>query len=431
MQAPDLVRHQPPSPEPEDGGRPAGAARGPSTLRPGLRRIRPVAPDIAWALFAGLNLVAMRFLPAYQTVPFLAIWVSLTVIYGFRLWRLQPTIVTWAAVTLATGGIIGVQVLKGQQDADYLAEVPLIALMFLVMVWHGRRRLAAHQERLTAMEEVQRISQENLRLLEQQRQFLQNASHELGTPITVALGHAELIVQAATDTEVAADARVVTGELARLRRLTHRLLLLASAGSPGFLQVAPVATDSLVLDALERWGHVPRHWRLGEVAEATVLGDGDRLIVALDALLENAVAHTEPGDRIEVSVRLDDGRAVIAVTDSGCGIPPTDLDRIFGRFARAEPYRSREAGGFGLGLPIVQAIAEAHRGSVGVHSASGHGATFELVIPAVPGVGAASASLLPGSLHAGIRASSFRAAASRVPPRCQRDAIMTECRGES
>ena len=135
-----------------------------------------------------------------------------------------------------------------------------------------------------------------------------DASHELGTPITVALGHAELIEQAATDQGVAADARVVTGELARLRRLTNRLLLLASAGTPGFLQVAPVATDSLVLDALERWGHVPRHWRLGEVAEATVLGDADRLVVALDALLENAVAHTEPGDRIEVSVRLDDGQ---------------------------------------------------------------------------------------------------------------------------
>ena len=347
-----------------------------------------MAPDIAWAAFAGLNLAAMRLFPAWQTVPFLAIWVSLTVIYGFRLWRLQPTILTLAAVTLATGGIIGVQVIKGQQDADYLAEVPLIALMFLVMVLHGRRRLAATQERLTAMEQVQQISEENLRLLEQQRQFLQDASHELGTPITVALGHAELIEQTATDQDVAADARVVTGELARLRRLTNRLLLLASAGTPGFLQIAPVATDSLVLDALERWGHIPRHWRLGEAAEATVLGDADRLIVALDALLENAVAHTEAGDRIEVSVhledcvRLEDRRAVIAVTDSGCGIPPADLDRIFGRFTRAEPYRSREAGGFGLGLPIVQAIAEAHHGSVRVHSNSGRGATFEMVIPA-------------------------------------------------
>ena len=390
MRTQDLVRrHQPPTPVLEVGGRQVRAPRVVPALRFGPRRLRPVAPDIAWAVFVGLNLAAMRLLPAWQTVPFLAIWVSLTVIYGFRLWRLQPTILTLAAVTLATGGIIGVQVLKGQQDADYLAEVPLIALMFLVMVWHGRRRLAATMERLTAMEQVQRVSQENLRLLEQQRQFLQDASHELGTPITVALGHAELIEQAATDQDVAADARVVTGELARLRRLTHRLLLLASAGTPGFLQVAPVATDSLVLDALERWGHVPRHWRLGEVAEATVLGDGDRLIVALDALLENAVAHTEPGDRIEVSVRLDGEQAVIAVADSGCGIPPADLERIFGRFARAEPYRSRGAGGFGLGLPIVQVIAEAHHGSVRVASASGRGATFELVIPTVSGAGPA------------------------------------------
>ena len=99
-------------------------------------------------------------------------------------------------------------------------------------------------------------------------------------------------------------------------------------------------------------------------------------------LLENAVAHTEPGDRIEVSVRLEDAKAVIAVADSGCGIPPDDLDHIFARFTRAEPYRSRETGGFGLGLPIVQAIAEAHHGSVRVHSTSGQGATFEMVIPA-------------------------------------------------
>lgn len=344
-------------------------------------QLRPVAPDIAWAVFVGLNLTAMRLFPAWGTVPFLAIWVSLTVIYGFRLWRLQPTIVTLAAVTLATGGIIGVQVIKGQQDADYLAEVPLIAVMFLVMVLHGRRRLAATQERLTAMEQVQRISQENMRLLEQQRQFLVDASHELGTPITVALGHAELIEQAVADQAVAADARVVAAELARLRRLTTRMLLLASAGTPGFLQVAPVATDSLVLDALERWGHVPRHWRLGETAEAVVPGDADRLTVALDALLENAVAHTEPGDRIEVSVALENGNAVIAVADSGCGIAPDHLARIFGRFARAEPYRSREAGGFGLGLPTVRAIAEAHHGTVRVRSTSGHGATFELVIP--------------------------------------------------
>src|SRR5271154_4771377 len=151
-----------------------------AALRRGLRRARPLWPDIAWAVFVGINLAAMRLLPDWGTVPFLAIWVSLTAIYGVRLWRLEPPIPTRAAVTLATGGIIVVQVIKGQQDADYLAEVPLIALMFLVMVWHGRRRITALQQQLAAMKEVQRVSQENLRLLQEQHRFLQDASHELG-----------------------------------------------------------------------------------------------------------------------------------------------------------------------------------------------------------------------------------------------------------
>jgi signal transduction histidine kinase len=382
MRTRDLVRHWRPSivPAPDAVTRALHPVHLPAGRRT-LPKAGPVWFDVAWVVFVLLNLAAMRLLPEWQTVPFLAIWVSLTVIYGFRLWRLQPTILTLAAVTLATGGIILVQVLKGQQDADYLAEVPLIALMFGVMVWHGRRRLAAIQERLAALEQVQRISQDNLRLVEHQRRFLQDAAHELGTPITVALGHAELIEQAATDQRVAEDARVVTGELARLRRLTTRLLLLASASSPDFLQKAPVAIDSVVLDALHRWGHVPRRWRLGEVAEATVQADRDRLVVALDALLENAVAHTGTQDRIEISVRLDEDQVVFAVADSGYGIPAEHQDRIFGRFARASPYSSREAGGFGLGLPIVQAIAEAHHGSVAMHSASGYGSTFEIRIP--------------------------------------------------
>src|SRR5436305_7532843 len=190
-----------------------------------LRSIRQSWVDIAWVLFVGLNLLAMQFVAAWQTVPFLIIWVSLTAIYGCRLWQLGSTIVTVAAVTLATGGLIGVQVLRGQEDAEYLAEVPLVAVMFVVMVWHARRRLLA-------MEAMKRVSDQNLRLLDQQRQFLQDASHELRTPITVALGHTELIERATTDPAIAEDARVAADELFRLRRLANRLLLLASAESP-------------------------------------------------------------------------------------------------------------------------------------------------------------------------------------------------------
>ena len=256
------------------------------------------------------------------------------------------------------------------------------------------------------MEEVQRVSQENLRLLKQQRRFLQDASHELGTPITVALGHAELIERAVTNPVVAEDARVVTDELMRLRRLSTRLLLLASAEGPDFLHLTPVPVESVVVDALDRWGHTPRRWRLGPVAETTVLGDRDRLAVALDALLENAVAHTTQGDRIEVSARLEDGGVVLAVTDSGCGIQDADLQRIFQRFARAEPHRSRPSGGLGLGLAIVQAIAEAHDGSVTVQSTFGHGSEFDVHLPLAP---AASGARRPGQPGRPIR--------RRTPPR--------------
>jgi signal transduction histidine kinase len=110
---------------------------------------------------------------------------------------------------------------------------------------------------------------------------------------------------------VAEDARVVQDELLRLRRLAARVLLLASAGSPDFLHLAPVAVEPLVVDTLGRWSHTPRRWWQGAVAETTVLGDHDRLALALDALLENAVAHTDVGDRIEVSARLEDAHVVL------------------------------------------------------------------------------------------------------------------------
>ncbi len=103
-----------------------------------LSLARSYGVDIAWVAFVGLNLIAMRLVPAWQTVPFLIIWVSLTAIYGARLWRLGSTLLTVAVVTLATGGLIGWQVIRGEQDLDYLADVPLLAMMGVIMVWHAR-----------------------------------------------------------------------------------------------------------------------------------------------------------------------------------------------------------------------------------------------------------------------------------------------------
>jgi signal transduction histidine kinase len=344
--------------------------------------------DVAWVLFSVANLAAMYLFPEWETVPFHFIWVSLTILYGFRVWKARPTLSVLAGVMLLTGLFIGNDVARGFQPIDELTEVPLMAAMFLAMVWHARRRL-------TAMEETERVSMENLRLLEREQRFVQDASHELRTPITVALGHAELIQRTTTDPTVADDAAVIADELQRLRRLADRLLLLAGTDDPEFLQPRPIDLETIVVDAVRRWTATPRRWLLGRAEEAIVLADADRLAVALDALIENAVHHTREQDTIDVGVHRRGGQAIVTVRDTGAGISPSDLDHIFDRFARADPGRSRRTGGFGLGLSIVRAIVEAHGGDVHVTSAVGVGTSFEIRLPLTPVVPSAPETSAP------------------------------------
>src|SRR5260370_28249896 len=133
--------------------------------------------------------------------------------------------------------------------------------MVVGMVWQARRRQAA-------MEEIKGVSEHNLALLGEQRRFLQDVANELGTPITIALGHAELITHAATDQAIAKDARVAVDELLRMRRLANRLVLLASTDSPDFLRAAPVDAAELVMDILHRWSQTPRRWWVCPPAQA-------------------------------------------------------------------------------------------------------------------------------------------------------------------
>jgi signal transduction histidine kinase len=231
------------------------------------------------------------------------------------------------------------------------------------------------------LDETERISMENLGLLERERRFVQDASHELRTPITVALGHAELLARQTQEPRDSEDAAVVIDELNRLRRLADRLLLLAGAEDPRVLHLLPTEVEAIALEALHRWKATPRRWLLGTVEEAIVTVDAERLTVAFDALIENAVQHTQETDTIEVGVRRAGGSAIVSFRDTGEGIPKADLDRIFERFARSEPARSRHAGGSGLGLSIVQAIVEGHGGTVDVESTVGEGTTFHVALP--------------------------------------------------
>jgi signal transduction histidine kinase len=345
--------------------------------RPGLRW--PFAwVDVAWAVFSVLNLAAIMIFSHWETVPFHFIWISLTLLYGFRVWSIKPTALVLAVVMVTTFGAISVDVFWGAQTADELNEVPLMAVMFWLMVWHAQRRLAADTER-------ERVSQENARLLATQRRFLQDASHQLRTPITIALGHAELLASELAGHPEARDIQVVVGELDRLRRLGERLLMIAASEDPDFLRPEPVALAPFLLDVLRRWMPTSeRRWQLGQLDGVLVSADRERLGLAVDALLENAVKHTGAGDMISLSVlATGDGRtARMIVADSGEGIAPAEVDRIFERFRSGTQLSGSR--GTGLGLALVRAVARAHGGDVEVRSTPGRGTEFELLLPVLP-----------------------------------------------
>jgi signal transduction histidine kinase len=330
--------------------------------------------DGAWMLFSLVNLDFIVMYPGWETIPFHFIWISLTLIYGFRTWKLGPTLWVLGLVMLMTAVGIAVAVRQGREPPGELAEVPLMAMVFLAMVWHARRRLAAEGS-------YQLIAGQIARMLADQRQFLQDAAHQLRTPITIALGHAELLAGAlASDQQEGADVAVVIGELIQLRRISDRLLMIAAAADPAFLHPEPVALDELVTELLRRWRPAAsRHWRTGTLESVTVRADRERLALALDALIENAIRHTSSNDAIELAVTAGpDGPARVTVTDTGTGIAADQLPFIFDRFRTGDHERSQ---GTGLGLPLVAAVAAAHGGTVNVRSEPGEGSEFELLVP--------------------------------------------------
>jgi signal transduction histidine kinase len=328
--------------------------------------------EITWGAFAAANVAVIVLVSRWETIPFHFVWVSLTLVYGFRRWRLRTTMILLLVVIAVTGAALAWSIARGHEGPDELAEVPLMAAMFLAMVWHAVRRQAA-------VEEAGRLAESEHLLLMGQREFVRDASHELRTPITVARGHAELIRDAGPSDQVSADAEVVLDELGHLSRLSERLLLLTTAGHPGFLTTDRVPVEPFLDGLVRRWAPTAeRDWQVRIQVRGTVRVDRERLETAIDGLLENAVKATAVGDEISVGCRADDDDLLIEVADRGRGIRAEDLPRIFDRFSRVGPDRARSNGGTGLGLSITKAIVEAHGGSIGVESVEGRGATFRI-----------------------------------------------------
>jgi two-component system, OmpR family, sensor kinase len=237
--------------------------------------------------------------------------------------------------------------------------------------------------------------------LVEQRRFVADASHELRTPLAVMRAELEVALRAddlpadaaevlaSTAEEATRMSRIVDDLLTLAHRDEHRLELsltpvdLASVATAVTTQLRPLA-DQGGVHLTVRAAHVP-----------SVLADRARLTQAVTNLVDNAVKYTGADGRVEVRVWRADGGAGLTVTDSGPGIAAEDLPRVFDRFSRLDPARSRTCGGSGLGLAISKALVEAHGGRIWANSTPGTGSSFVLTLPAEPSAGPPAARIAP------------------------------------
>ena len=227
----------------------------------------------------------------------------------------------------------------------------------------------------------------DIRLDKTRRDFIENISHELKTPIGAIALLSEAIQEAGDDrAAVAKFAASLNKESSRLTFLVQDIIKLSRLQSEEVLASAEIVDlNDVMAEAIDRNEQLAASRKIRLVSEQApqleVFGNKEMLITAVKNLVENAISYSEPGTSVGIGCSAKESIAEITVTDSGAGISPENQQRIFERFYRADPSRSRETGGTGLGLSIVKHVAKIHRGEIKLFSQVGVGSTFTLRVP--------------------------------------------------
>jgi two-component system sensor histidine kinase SenX3 len=223
------------------------------------------------------------------------------------------------------------------------------------------------------------------------RDFVANVSHELKTPVGALHLLAEAVAAASDDpVAIRRFASRMTHESSRLGRLVQEIIDLSRLqGADPIPHPIPVEVSSILAEAVDRSRLAAQSREISVVVigdvDLTISGDEQQLATAVANLLDNAINYSPRGTRVNIGVSRCEDQVEIFVADEGIGIPEKDQERVFERFYRSDPARSRETGGTGLGLAIVKHITTNHGGTVSLWSSEGTGSTFTLRFPLVVG----------------------------------------------
>lgn len=338
---------------------------------------------VPWIVLATVCSVLMWLSPGEETIPYHVAWIGVALAYGFDPWPAGRTLAAITMYTLVTGGILVVRAAGGVIGWEETAEIPLMAILVALSVWHVRRREFAWAE-LSKMANRDRMH------AEQRERLSRLTSHEMRTPLTIAMGYLDLLLDGESDGDRREDLLVVRDELGRLSRAGERLLRMMRL--PDEQRREQVHVGELFDQVASRWSTVAdRRWRVDADAVGCFVS-AERLRACLDTLIENAVRHTGNGDAIRLTAFERAGTVYVGVADSGPGFSPELAKAINDQdFRTAHQLSQTSASGrTGLGLGLLHEMVAASAGKVVAGRSAEGGA---LVLMAMP----QTATLIPAA----------------------------------
>jgi signal transduction histidine kinase len=318
----------------------------------------------------------MWLLPGEETVPYHVAWIGIATAYGLETWPRFRTVFSIATFTVVTGAILVVRAATGVIAWQETAEIPLMSILMLLMVWHVLRRQLA----LSALTDM--VDRERRRATQRER-LSRMTSHEMRTPATIAMGYVDLLLVQEEDADRRADLEVVVDELERLILASDRLVRMLWIPDQDGLQ--DVDLDALLTETAERWSVLAdRDWKVTSSAGVQKCSL-DRVRACLDTLVENAVRYTNEGDVVRLISFERGGNLMVGVADSGPGLEPgvaasinemREDASVAATLTVADPKAQT-----GLGLGLVREAVAARGGKILAGRSDEGGASVLMILP--------------------------------------------------